>query len=165
MGTMVAAAPLLAGGPPGWILYAGVAVITVGGIGIIYMSSRSKTKEKAIPKATTDTIPCRTWSIKSNAQGTDIGGTTGSTIGALPVISPAPISILVGAANAQTTFAMLGNRQATVRAEAFAAALNWLSGLPANGSLFGEKSFVVSGMQGGIRFDLGSYGPTNNYIY
>jgi hypothetical protein len=39
MGTLAAGAPLLAGGPPGWVAYGVLAVVTVGGI--VYVASQS----------------------------------------------------------------------------------------------------------------------------
>lgn len=167
MATLVTGAPLLAFGPPGWLAYAALAVGTVVVVGgALYMErNRTKSKEKTIPRVDTDVMPCRMWSVHAHAQGTDMGGTTKSTLGAPTVVLPSPISILVGAANAHSTYAMLTHSQATIRAGAFAKALAWLSTLPQNGGFLGKKSFEVLGMSGGIRFDIDSFGPSNNFIY
>lgn len=168
MGTLVAGAPLLAGGPPGWVAYGLLAVGTVVVGGAIYMSqSRTADRSRANDRTTTrtaDCIPCRQWRVVAHAQGTDCGGTTGSTIGALPVILTVPVPALTGAACAQSTYALLDRNQKKIRAEAFARALRWLSERPANGGYLGQKSFEVSGVRGGIRFDIDSYGPSNNFV-
>jgi hypothetical protein len=86
MGTLVAGAPLLAGGPPGWLAYGLLAVGTVVVGGAIYMSqSRSESRSQSTDRSTTrtaDCIPCRQWTVRTHAQGTDMGGTSGSTLGA-----------------------------------------------------------------------------------
>ncbi|MCU0912144.1 MAG: hypothetical protein MUE98_12605 [Rhodobacteraceae bacterium] len=37
--TLAAGAPLLAGGPPGWLAYAGLAVLTIGGAYVVSQMS------------------------------------------------------------------------------------------------------------------------------
>lgn len=168
MGTLVAGAPLLAAGPPGWAAYAALAAGTVVVGGVIYMSSSTTNKEAKTDTSTkSDTQTCRNrdWSVHSHAQGTDIGGTTKSTIGAPTVVSCNPIPVSMGTANANATYAMLNKTQAKNRAEAYAKALKWLSNLPANGGFLGQKSFENHKVSGGIRFDIDSYGPSNNFIY
>jgi hypothetical protein len=76
-----------------------------------------------------------------------------------------PIAALAGAANAHTTYELLTPTQAANRKEAFARALKWLSERPANGGFRGQKSFEATGMRGGIRFDIDSFGPSNNFVY
>ena len=174
MGTLVIGAPLLAGGPPGWVAYAGLAVGTVAVSAIAaselsyYMSQpRASERSRASGRSTTrtgDCIPCRQWRVVAHAQGTDCGGTTRSTIGAAPVILTVPVPAAAGAACAQATYAMLNRTQQRIRTEAFARALRWLSERPANGGYLGQKSFEVAGVRGGIRFDIDSYGPSNNFV-
>lgn len=167
MGTLVAGAPLLAAGPPGWLAYAALAVgsVVIGGA-LIMSSSKNKEKEKTRTQVETDTQTCRncTWTVRTHAQGTDIGGTSSSTIGAPPVALSTPIPALTGAANAHSTYALLTNKQATIRTEAFARALKWLSERPMNGGFLGKQSFEVLGVRGGIRFDIDSFGPSNNFV-
>jgi hypothetical protein len=168
MGTFAAGLPLLAGGPPGWLAYAalGLGTLVVGGA--IYMSSsksETTTSSRTTARTEADCVRCRTWSVRTHAQGIDMGGTTGSTLGAPPVVLSQPISALTGAANANTTYALLTPSQARIRADAFTRALKWLSERPANGGYLGQKSFEVNGVRGGIRFDIDSFGPSNNFIY
>lgn len=168
MGTLVAGAPLLAGGPPGWLAYAALAVGTVVVGGAIYMSrSRSESQSRSTDRTTArtaDCVPCRLWSVVTHAQGKDMGGTSGSTVGALPLLFSVPIPAMTGAAHAHSTYALLNDTQRKVRAGAFARALKWLGERPANGGFLGKKSFEVDGVKGGIRFDIDSYGPSNNFV-
>lgn len=168
MGTLVAGAPLLAGGPPGWLAYGLLAVGTVVVGGAVYMSQPRTSERSRVSDRTTarpaDCVPCRQWTVRTHAQGTDMGGTSGSTLGAPPITLTVPIPALTGAANAQSTYAMLDNTQRRVRTEAFAKALRWLSERPANGGFRGQKSFEVSGVRGGLRFDIDSFGPSNNFV-
>lgn len=166
MGTMVAGSPLLGFGPPGWVAYAVLGVGTAVGLGIIYMSRpKSKAKTKPAERAEPITKPCRMWTVRTHAQGTDMGGTTGSTLGAPPIVLNIPISAALGAANAAATYALLTRRQAEVRTDVYAQALKWLAQRPFNGGFLGQKSFPVLGMAGGIRFDIDSYGCSPNFIY
>ena len=128
---------------------------------------RSESGSQSTNRSTTrtaDCIPCRQWTVRTHAQGRDMGGTSGSTLGAPPITLSVPIPALTGAANAQTTYAMLDNTQRGIREAAFAKALKWLRERPANGGFLGQKSFEVSGVRGGIRFDIDSFGPSNNFV-
>ncbi len=63
-GTLVAGAPLLAGGPPGWVAYGLLAVATVGGAYLISenMSTADEEADRTLAPTTTDTAcptcPC-----------------------------------------------------------------------------------------------------------
>ncbi|MCP3137834.1 hypothetical protein [Pyxidicoccus xibeiensis] len=126
-------------------------------------AERSRTNDRTTARPA-DCIPCRQWTVRTHAQGTDVGGTSASTIGSPPITLSVPIPALTGAANAHSTYALLTNTQQRVRAEAFAKALRWLSGCPSSGGFRGQKSFEVTGVRGGIRFDIDSYGPSNNFV-
>ena len=158
-------APALEAGPPGWVAWAGLGIITGVGVGIMYMAS-SKTETKTNTKVKTDTQTCEPpWAEHVHAQGIDIGGTTKSTIGAPTVESCiAPIPVLEGIASAHATNAMLTEYQAKNRKEQLPKLLKWLSNLPANGGFLGKHSFPNNKIPGGIRFDLDSFGRSNNFI-
>ena len=157
-------APALEAGPPGWVAWAGLGIIT--GVGIMYMSS-SKTETKTNTKVKTDTQTCKPpWAEHVHAQGTDIGGTTESTLGAPTKTScSAPMLVSDGIASANETNAMLTKNQANNRKEQLPKLIKWVSKLPNNGGFLGQKPFENIKIPGGIRFDLDSYGPSNNFIY
>jgi hypothetical protein len=170
MGTLVAGAPLLAGGPPGWVAYGLLAVGTVIVGGMAY-NNYSKTRDQSVP--TTQAVPdtarrtCnRPYSVVVHAQGSIIGGTTGSTMGAAPIIRPAPpITTVEALGLSAATFAMLGRRAATELAPAKVRLDTWIAARPPAGFL-GQHSAYPGGRagQGGNRMDLDSYGCTPNLV-
>lgn len=160
-----AAAPLIAFGPPGWAAFAVLTVGTVGLAALAASRSRSISRSRAEPIARTDVAPCppRPWSVRVHAQGTDIGGTTGSTTGAPPIVQMSPISAGQGVALATATYGMLGRRQQQNRAVAYEKCIEFIQSRPANGGFLGSKSFYASSRDNN-RLDVDSYGPSNNFV-
>lgn len=165
-------APAALGGPPGWIAWAvGGTVITVGTVLLgkeIYDATRADPvpTTRAVPR--TDTRTCencaRPYSITVHAQGTDCGGTTGSTISAPALVNPgAPFPAAAGVGLSGATWALLSRRQASVRTTAKARLETWILNRPPGGFL-GQKTFPASDPSGGKRYDTDSYGPSPNYI-
>lgn len=160
------AAPLLAGGPPGWLAY-GVIVVGGGIAGYLLYDELTDDDAPAVPNTTTNTDTqtreCdRPWTCRVHAQGTDCGGTTGSTIGAPPIIKPsAPVTIAEGLALSAATFAMLNRRQAAVRVQAKARADRYIQNRP---PLNTQRSFPASDRRGGKRYDVDNYGCTPNFL-
>jgi len=167
-------APAAAGGPPGWVLWAvGGTIITVGTVMLgneVYQATRSEAE--AVPRAPavprTDTCVSgncpRSYSVRVHAQGRDCGGTTGSTIGAPPLVNNgAPIAAAAAIGLSQATWAMLSRRQRNVRIQAKTRLERWVAARPPSGYL-GEKTFPASDPSGGKRYDIDSYGPSPNFI-
>ncbi|MBL3576126.1 hypothetical protein JMK10_17605 [Rhodovulum sulfidophilum] len=168
MATMAPAAPLLLGGPPGWIAFGLVGLATLGGGYLIYENSRSKTESGPATGAQTDTgrKSCdRPWSVRIHAQGNVIGGRGSATLGAPPILkTTAPVTVAEGLALSASTFALLSRGQAKALASAQMQANKWISQRPPGGYL-GQKSFYgVGGQRGNDRFDVDSYGCSNNFI-
>ncbi|SFJ61272.1 hypothetical protein [Jannaschia pohangensis] len=168
MGTMVAGAPLLAGGPPGWVAYAGLGVITL--VGGIYVMSQSRSQTRTVPATGTQTDTSerrcnRPWSVRVHAQGSIIGGRGGATLGAPPIVSPsAPVTSIAGIALAEATYAMLSRSQKSALADAKVRLQTWVGNRPPGGFL-GQQSFRDRpGSRGSNRFDVDSYGCTPNFI-
>ncbi len=163
MGTMVAGAPLLGLGPPGWAAYAALGVATVVGGVLIY--ERSRDRAPAVPTTRTDTARqrCnRPWSVRVQAQGDVIGGRGGATLGAPPIVkAAAPVTVAEGLGLSAATFAMLSRGQARVLARAKAQADAWIANRPPHGAL-GQKTFRVPDTSN--RFDVDSYGCSPNFI-
>lgn len=105
----------------------------------------------------------RGWSVRAQAQGHIIGGTSGSTLGATPVSNPArPVTAQEGLAHAQRTFNMLNHGQAAALTNAYAKCVKYVSNCPPNGYL-GKKTFRNDSRTCN-RFDMDSFGPSNNFI-
>lgn len=168
MGTMVAGAPLLAGGPPGWVAYGLLGLATLAGGYLIYENSRSETASVPTTGTQTETgrKTCdRPWSVRIHAQGDVIGGRGGATLGAPPIVkTAAPVTVAEGLALSAATFALLGRRQRATLAPAKAQADAWIARLPPNGYL-GQRSFYGPGKQReNDRFDVDSYGCSPNFV-
>ena len=168
MGTMVAGAPLLAGGPPGWIAYGILGIATLAGGYLIYENTRSEPVNVPTTGSQTDTgrKTCdRPWSVRIHAQGNIIGGRGGATLGAPPVVKTvAPVTVAEGLVLSAATFALLNRGQARALSSAQAQANAWISKRPPGGFL-GQKSFYgIGGYRGNDRFDVDSYGCSHNFI-
>ena len=166
------AAPLLAGGPWGVVAWAVVGtVLTVATVvGVVELEkavTKSRSEPRAIPRAipkTAERTPCqRPYSVRIHAQGTDMGGTTGSTIGLAIPPQCTPVTVAQGSALSAAVQAMLTKRQLAVRVQAIARAEKYIVSAPPAGVL-GQKSFEVPGVRGGLRYDVDSYGPSPNFI-
>ncbi|MEW5860623.1 MAG: DUF4157 domain-containing protein, partial [Cyanobacteriota bacterium] len=86
--TLVVGAPLLAGGPPGWAIYAGLAVLTLAATGVIaYEATRSRTREqervepRVIPRERDEKPNTMRFQVQ---WGTNQGGPTFSQIATAP---------------------------------------------------------------------------------
>lgn len=146
----------------------GVAVLgsaVVAGIGYIGMSSR---RSQSIPVSTTSTskrvcVECpRPWSVRTHAQGSDIGGTSGATVGASPIVKTSPITVAEGVALAAATYGLLTRSQMKNLAGAYEGCVSFISKRPPYGFL-GSRSFYGIGRDNN-RFDVDSFGPSNNFI-
>lgn len=159
-----AAAPALAFGPPGWLVFAVamVATVVVGTLAVEQSQSRSRSRADAQPRV--DAIPkeeCpRPWSIRVHAQGTDIGGTSGSTIGAPPIVQGSPITASQGVALASATFALLTSRQQRNLSPAYAKCVAFIESCR---GFLGKKSFYGLSRDNN-RFDVDSFGPSPNFV-
>lgn len=176
----IAASPALAFGPPGWVVFALAVVATVAVAGVVGVGgaalvnqaqNQSKAQSEAKPgvivqcpastsEATKEKKQKRPWSIRVHAQGTDIGGTTGSTVGAPPIVQMSPILVAQGVALAAATFALLTARQQNNLQLAYAKCVNFIQTC---GGFLGSKSFYGRSRDNN-RFDLDSYGPSNNLV-
>jgi hypothetical protein len=170
------AAPLLAGGPPGWLAYG----VIVGGAGILSYLAYDALTEEATQTGTatgtqtdTQTRRCdRPYTVVVHAQGSDItsgdnGGTSGATIGAAPIVNPTtPITTGQAIGLSVATHAMLNRTQLRMRSQTQSRLESWIRGLPPTGYL-GKRSFNARGDTRsfrGVRSDLDSYGCTPNMI-
>lgn len=169
MGTLAAGAPLLAGGPPGWVAYGLLAVGTLGAAYLIHESTRSEPVAQPTTGTRTGTATktCdRPWSVRIHAQGDVIGGRGGATLGAPAIVKPAaPVTVAEGLALSSATFALLSRGQAKTLANAQTQANSWIRSRPPAGFL-GQKSFYAAtgGQRGNDRFDVDSYGCSPNFI-
>lgn len=159
-----AAAPALAFGPPGWAVFA-VAVLGTAAIGILaYERSPAHSRARADTKA--DAVPVeecpnkRPWSVRVQAQGIDIGGTSGSTIGAPPIVQQSPIAAAQGVALASATYALLTSRQQKVRMVAYPKCVAFITSC---GGFLGKRTFQDR-VGESVRFDVDSFGPSPNFI-
>jgi len=163
----VAAAPAIAAGPPGWVVFA-LALAGSAALGALagrHASSRSRST--SIPRTRDVTIedcpPRRPWSVRVHAQGTDIDGTSGSTIGAPPVTQTSgPVCVAQGVALAGATFAMLEARPQRNLEPAFDRCVRFIEARPPAGFL-GKRSFYGRSNDNN-RFDVDSFGPSNNFV-
>lgn len=164
------AAPLAAGGPWGWAAWAVVGTgLTLGPpIAAWYMSrpsSGTRERDRARADATTTTCEtCKRYGLRIHAQGRDVGGTSGSTIGAPGQTKSTPFTVEEGLAMSAQTKGMLGRRQLSVRETAIARAENYIRTGPQNGGRFGLKSFQVQGEPGGVRYDVDVFGDGNSFL-
>ena len=139
--------------------------MVLGGVLIYeYESTRSRTQADAIPdvQAVPKTkCPPRPWSVVVHAQGDDIGGTSTSTIGADAIVQTSgPVTKAQGVALASLTYEMLQKRQAKNRAIAYAKCVKFIQTCP---GFRGKKTFdAIEGPSN--RFDVDSYGPTDNFV-
>lgn len=163
-----AAAPALVLGPPGWVIFAFAVVATavVGAVAISQSHPRARSEPRSETKTgdmTIEDCPRRPWSVRVHAQGTDIGGTTGSTLGAPRIIQTGgPITVAQGVGLAGATFALLTARQSKNLAAAYEKCTIFISRCPPLGFL-GKKSFYGRSHDNN-RFDLDSFGPSPNLV-
>lgn len=159
------AAPLLGFGPPGWLAY-GVIVVGGGVAGYLLYEQVTGSDAPAVPqtdsRTDTQTRRCdRPWTARVHAQGTDCGGTTGSTIGAPPLVkTQAPVTRAEGIALSNATWALLNRRQQAVRVNAKERLEAYIRSSPP----LGQRSFPASDRSGGKRYDLDNYGCTPNFV-
>ncbi len=168
MGTMVVGAPLLAGGPPGWVAYGllGLGTLALGYLAV--QSTRSEPVSVPTTGSQTDTgrRTCeRPWTVRVHAQGNVIGGRGGATLGAPPIAkTTAPVTVAEGLVLSTATFALLSRSQARTLSSAQAQANAWIAKRPPGGFL-GQKSFYgAGGQRSNDRFDVDSYGCSPNFV-
>lgn len=160
------AAPLLGFGPPGWLAYG---VIVVGGGAAAYLlydaatATDTRTDAGTRTETGTATRSCnRPWTARVHAQGNDCGGTTGSTIGAPPLVkTQAPVTQAEGVGLSNATWALLSGRQQSIRRQAKARLEQYIRFYPPVNL---PKSFPASDRSGGIRYDIDNYGCTPNFV-
>jgi hypothetical protein len=164
------AAPLLLGGPPGWVAY-GVVVLgsaILAGAVVNEMTKNDQSSHSATA-STTDTArkTCdRPYAVRVHAQGKIIGGTASSTLGAPPVVKPTtPVTVAEGLALSTQTFALLKRRQKKDLAPAKARLDRWMKRLPPHGFLSQHSEYAKGTPEpGGNRFDADSMGCTPNFV-
>lgn len=162
----IAAAPAIAAGPPGWVVFVVVALGTVVVGALAVSSSQTQSVPRSTTKARDRTIakcpPQRPWSVRVHAQGTQIGGTSGSTIGAPPLVKTAPITVVEGTALAAATYGLLSRSQSRNLDIAYDRCVAFIESRPPAGFL-GQRSFYGRSRDNN-RFDVDSYGPTPNFV-
>jgi hypothetical protein len=160
-----AAAPALVLGPPGWIVFA-AAVAATAATAVILAQTSSRSESRSEPKArdiiVEDCAPPRRWRVRVHAQGTHVGGTSGSTVGAPPLNQPSPILVAQGVALADATFALLTARVQKNLQAAYEKCTQFIRVRPPHGFL-GQKSFYGLSRDNN-RFDVDSFGPSPNFI-
>lgn len=136
----------------GSVLFYGSAVGT-GVAGGLYLGSRSRAKE---------CVDCqeKKWRIVAHAQGSDVGGTSSSTVSAGALEKSSPVLKAEGIMKLTQVREMLENRQRNLRELAFAKAVAYIQ----THAYLGKKSFEVRGASGGARYDVDSYGPSDNFV-
>jgi hypothetical protein len=155
-------------GTAAWLVVG--AVVTVGGALVVEKTwDKSDTKDQApaIPQAipkTAECQDCKRYTVRVQAQGTDCGGTTSSTIGMPAITQPMPVTVTQGLALSQGTQAMLGRSQLKRRVGVIAKAHKYITDGPTSGGRFGAKSFVVYGLRGGIRYDVDCFGDGPSFV-
>ena len=165
----IAAAPVLVFGPPGWVVFGlAVAGTAIAGAWVVSQSSSRPATSTSTPTATKDACitkcePKRPWAVRVHAQGTDMGGTSGSTLGAPPLVQTSgPISVAQGIELASATYALLARRPSVNLAAAYEKCVAFIGSHRPYGWL-GQRSFY--GLKGGNnRFDVDSYGPGPNFL-
>lgn len=125
----------------------------VGVAGGVYLRSRSRARE---------CVDCqeKRWSIVAHAQGTDVGGTSSSTVSAGGLEKSTPVLKAEGIMKLTQVREMLTRRQRELREQAFDKAVNYIQ----KHAYLGKKSFEVSDARGGARYDVDSYGPSDNFV-
>ena len=172
--------PALAGGPPGWVVWAvGGTVLTIGAIWAgseVYEMSRAGPRDRVEPRSVPRTRTCeragnrqdceesRRYTARVQAQGTDCGGTTKSTIGVPALTKTVPITVAEGLGLSTGTWALLSRSQRRVRADAKVRADEYISSGPSVGGRLREKSFPASDRSGGKRYDVDTYGSGPSFI-
>lgn len=172
--------PALAGGPPGWVVWAvGGTLLTIGAIWVgseVYEMSRVRPRERvephAVPRARTceragvleDCKETRRYTARVHAQGTDCGGTSGSTIGVPALTKTVPITVVEGLGLSAGTWDMLSRSQRNVREDAKVRADEYISNGPSAGGRFGQRSFPASDRRGGKRYDVDCFGSGPSFV-
>jgi len=165
--------PTLAGGPPGWVIWAvGGTLITVGTIWAgteIYDMTRSHSRERVEPKTiskakTSEKCKKKRYTVRVHAQGTDCGGTSRSTIGMPALTKPIPIIVLEGLSLSTGTWGLLSRSQKRVRETTKIRADDYIKSGPSVGGRFGTKSFLVSDCRGGKRYDVDCFGSGKSFV-
>ncbi len=125
-----------------------------------------KPRDKSISKEKTkeDEGKKRRYAVSIHAQGTDCGGTTSSTIGAPAVNDSVPIIVAQGLQLSADTQSMLRGRQLEIRQNVIAKAHQYIETGPSVGGRFGQRSFPVLGVRGGIRYDVDCWGDGPSFI-
>lgn len=127
--------------------------------------SKSKTQAPALPiPKTADREKCKRYTARVHAQGTDCGGTSGSTIGAPALTQPFPVTVVQGMGLSAATKALLNKRQLEIRLEVIAKAERYILDGPKSGGRLGQKSFTVPGVRGGIRYDVDCFGDGPSFV-
>lgn len=165
----IAASPALAFGPPGWVVFGlAVAGTAITGIWVASQSNTRSSTSIASPKVATNECvteckPKRPWAVRVHAQGTDIGGTSGSTLG-MPALSQttAPITVAQGITLATGTYALLPRRIGENLAGAYEKCVTFIQSCRPYG-WNGQKSFYGS-KGGNNRFDVDAFGPSPNFV-
>lgn len=148
-----AAAATTGGVSAGTVLFYGSAVAAGVGAGV-YLNSRSEATTCA------ECTSGQQWRVVAHAQGTDVGGTSGSTVSSGPIIKGSPVTKAEGIMKLDEVKAMLTRSQRQLREEAYARAVRYIQ----THAYLGKKSFEVRNVRGGARYDVDSYGPSDNFV-
>jgi len=163
-------APLNLAGPFGtaaWLVV-GTGLTIAAGVGMVKLSeelSNSRTRAPALPiPRTAEREKCKRYTVRVHAQGSDCGGTSGKTIGVPALTQPTPVTAVQGMGLSAGTKAMLGKRQLEARLSVIPKAERYITDGPKSGGRFGQKSFVVPGVRGGIRYDVDCFGDGPSFV-
>jgi hypothetical protein len=173
-------APALAAGPPGWVVWAvGGTALTIGviwaGSEVVEMT-RERTTTRVEPQAIPRTRDCTStsssrecgdpqrYTARVHAQGTDCGGTTGSTIGVPALTKTTPVTVAEGLVLSAGTWALLSRTQQGTRITAKARADDYIAKGPSVGGRLGQKSFPAADRRGGKRYDVDAFGTGPSFV-
>lgn len=161
MSGLLTLSPLLGFGPPGWVAWAvggaalTVATVLAGQAVLSKVQSRTDSDTKAVPiTGARKDCPKQRFVVRVQAQGSDCGGTSKSTIGAPALVKTVPVLVVEGLALSAQTWLLLNRTQKEIRTLAKGKADAYISRGPANGGYFGKKTFPATDQRGGKRYDV-----------
>jgi len=127
--------------------------------------SKSRTRAPAVPLSrTAECEKCKRYTARVHAQGKDCGGRTTSTIGVPALVKSIPVTVAEGLLLSKGTQGLLNRSQLEIRVNVIVQAEKYIMDGPKVGGRLREKSFVVRGVRGGIRYDVDTYGDGPSFV-